>query len=761
MKLSAAIILKSIHSKHFKTSFLLLFFLFHCFFIVSICLWANHFQTTAKEKVTFRLNTLLNRSEEILLSAKNNTLFAGTLPSVQNTLLSPNSSMDQLVVLSHDLTPLVDFMAYDSFTLYFSQSSLIYDSKAGLYSVADFYNPDLLTRFSQRNQEEYWEFAYPYQRYYDHKKPLVITYLHSLPLYQSETYGFIAVNIPLHNLGHYFASYYAEYQEQVYLYFQDKLLWSNTKDLALAQGKKLPDHKPTASPSLTLTSTSLPILKAEFTFPPFFMWQYFLTHLPIIIPLYLLLCLLNFIGALIYSAYYLNKLETFLCKIGMDEFRSFPSPPGKSQADSLYLNKLSLSKFKFSPKFDEFHLLNQAADHLQLEINNIKNTITNNKPLLQERLLTDILYHHIDVNAIPEKYADYDISFPYPYFCIILMAIQEIERVTTNTIKEEIKLVAKQNACQLFSSLGKVYSIYSEKENLLFLLNTSIDEDLQNQIYSVATALKKGMKESLGFHLLFSISFCDQNNPVPYYAWTKARKNLIFTSGSSDSFIIFSRQELYASSLMPSVIFQITQAIIDKDISRLGQVIEHFYDQNLPADTPMAQARKTILLAASSIFSALLEMDIIFSIDQINQMIGQVEKSKHIHQAKDLFFTFLISLIDHESKISSEAQEYIRQTLLYLESHFNESLTIPQIAENVNISPIYLNKIFKLSTGKTLSEYLNYYRTEKSKTLLLSTNMTINDISKALGYNDVRSYIRFFKKFYNITPNHFRKLEEE
>ena len=37
------------------------------------------------------------------------------------------------------------------------------------------------------------------------------------------------------------------------------------------------------------------------------------------------------------------------------------------------------------------------------------------------------------------------------------------------------------------------------------------------------------------------------------------------------------------------------------------------------------------------------------------------------------------------------------------------------------------------------------------------TEETINWISEAVGYSDVRSYIRFFKKFYYMTPSEYRK----
>ena len=75
----------------------------------------------------------------------------------------------------------------------------------------------------------------------------------------------------------------------------------------------------------------------------------------------------------------------------------------------------------------------------------------------------------------------------------------------------------------------------------------------------------------------------------------------------------------------------------------------------------------------------------------------------------------------------------------------------------MGLNPVYLSRLFKLDTGKTLSEYLNCYRTECSLALLTDTADTIQSISQKVGYSDVRSYIRFFKKYYDVTPSEYRR----
>ena len=58
-----------------------------------------------------------------------------------------------------------------------------------------------------------------------------------------------------------------------------------------------------------------------------------------------------------------------------------------------------------------------------------------------------------------------------------------------------------------------------------------------------------------------------------------------------------------------------------------------------------------------------------------------------------------------------EAHTYICQAIPYIQQHYREELSVPQIADVVGLNPVYLSRLFKLDTGKTLSEYLNCYRT--------------------------------------------------
>jgi YesN/AraC family two-component response regulator len=95
-------------------------------------------------------------------------------------------------------------------------------------------------------------------------------------------------------------------------------------------------------------------------------------------------------------------------------------------------------------------------------------------------------------------------------------------------------------------------------------------------------------------------------------------------------------------------------------------------------------------------------------------------------------------------------------TIEYINNHYQEFITIDLLSEMVNVTPQYFCKIFKEATNKRPFEYINTVRIQKSKELMLNTNMTIHAISKAVGFENPSYYGKWFKQVESTTPGKFR-----
>ena len=89
--------------------------------------------------------------------------------------------------------------------------------------------------------------------------------------------------------------------------------------------------------------------------------------------------------------------------------------------------------------------------------------------------------------------------------------------------------------------------------------------------------------------------------------------------------------------------------------------------------------------------------------------------------------------------------------------YYMKKLTLQEIAESNFVSRHALSLAFKDIVGITFKEYLILFRLTEAKKLLLTTDLSISQISEAVGYENVNNFLRIFKKREKITPLQYRK----
>lgn len=102
---------------------------------------------------------------------------------------------------------------------------------------------------------------------------------------------------------------------------------------------------------------------------------------------------------------------------------------------------------------------------------------------------------------------------------------------------------------------------------------------------------------------------------------------------------------------------------------------------------------------------------------------------------------------------------YIRKTIEYVHQNYSEDIKIESLCKYLDINKCYFCSIFKKSTGHTFSYFLNSFRVEKSKKLLLNTDLSLLDIAISVGFNNQNYYSMVFKKYTNESPSQYRNSQ--
>ncbi|RUS47899.1 helix-turn-helix domain-containing protein [Cohnella sp. AR92] len=160
----------------------------------------------------------------------------------------------------------------------------------------------------------------------------------------------------------------------------------------------------------------------------------------------------------------------------------------------------------------------------------------------------------------------------------------------------------------------------------------------------------------------------------------------------------------------------------------VGVTIKHLRENNI--------STTRIFSGRGNIYSAIASVDTLDELeDCLNEFFGEIAQYMERKQGE----------INYGERIIG-----------YLEEHYREDIVFENMAKEIGISYSYMRKIAYELTGKSLIDYTNLLRIEKAKELLLDTPLTISQIASEVGYFNVQSFNRFFRKFEGMPPSSYK-----
>ncbi len=100
----------------------------------------------------------------------------------------------------------------------------------------------------------------------------------------------------------------------------------------------------------------------------------------------------------------------------------------------------------------------------------------------------------------------------------------------------------------------------------------------------------------------------------------------------------------------------------------------------------------------------------------------------------------------------------VRKILQMVES--GTTFAIRDLALELNLSPSYLQRLFKHQTGVCMGEWLNEQRLQRAAHLLANSYMSVKEIAHTVGYGHVSSFIRAFERRFAQAPARYRKQSD-
>ncbi len=104
-----------------------------------------------------------------------------------------------------------------------------------------------------------------------------------------------------------------------------------------------------------------------------------------------------------------------------------------------------------------------------------------------------------------------------------------------------------------------------------------------------------------------------------------------------------------------------------------------------------------------------------------------------------------------------EWTETLRRTIGYLEAHLLEEDAAEGAAREACLSPLYLQKGFKLVTGYSMTEYIRNRRLYLAGLEIIAGREKVIDLAYQYGYDTPESFSKAFSRFHGVSPSQLRR----
>jgi len=150
---------------------------------------------------------------------------------------------------------------------------------------------------------------------------------------------------------------------------------------------------------------------------------------------------------------------------------------------------------------------------------------------------------------------------------------------------------------------------------------------------------------------------------------------------------------------------------------------------------------------------------------KMREIIGYLH-SDHIYKGEVLRMLYSIFLLDLQNaqqraivdrQIPQRVEEIFIDFIRLLPRYFVEHHDIPFYASKLHITPVYLSRVVRQVTGRTVVDYINQMLLMEASFLLQTSQLSITQIADQLHFADTPSFSKFFSRLEGMSPKEYRK----
>lgn len=202
---------------------------------------------------------------------------------------------------------------------------------------------------------------------------------------------------------------------------------------------------------------------------------------------------------------------------------------------------------------------------------------------------------------------------------------------------------------------------------------------------------------------------------------------------------------------LSGLVTDLNEGIFSKNIQRISEEVSLFVNRLKKDQMDVEDIKRLMYLSLVNIY---LQFDAIES-DKFLEKTKNLFEAESFNELAKVMETDLLPL--DELKKQLLYSDLTKQIIQIVQTEYTEDLTLKSIAKILHVNVMYLGQVFKKETGKSFSKYLNHYRINLAKELLLQSKEPVNDIADRIGYRNQGYFYKNFKNLVGQSPGEFRE----
>lgn len=385
--------------------------------------------------------------------------------------------------------------------------------------------------------------------------------------------------------------------------------------------------------------------------------------------------------------------------------------------------------------------------------------------MLLEQFFVDISHGAIKSEITVQNFmSKHNIHFPFSYFNVITVDISDFENTA---LKKQI-----YDSNQFSISIKNMLKIILNDYNVTYYTYSTTDSSINIILNFDDNAGIAGLSESLyeycrnigGVETLVAVSSSVTNLRHISICYNQVQEILSLKQHAGVKGVV--RYADIESSITVDINYPsekeklLLSYITNMESPKAKNIIDSIFLPLVSYRGHLDTCREYMVKLLFAIESCINDFNIDIK-DIFGEKLFPLKKALEFRSSEDIIFwlkEFTVKVINHLNDIKLPySYRFVEKTKDYIEENYMKDITLFSASEAVHLSPTYISKIFKKTTGYNFIEYLSMTRVNKAKLLLSDTNSKIYEVGTSVGYKSIKHFSQVFKSYTGMTPTEYRE----